>query len=718
MALKPVARKVRVASLLQSEMSECGLTCVAMVAKYYQPQVELGALRSLAGMSSRGTTLGGLVKVAAHCGLLARPLRVELAGLEELSLPSILHWNFNHFVVLTGVGREGIRINDPASGARTVGWDETSTAFTGVAVELEKAFEFSCESGQSPLSIRKILRAAPGLMRALAQIFAISLFIELLVLLIPLGTQAAIDAVTTTYDTSLLFVIFLAIIAVAIVRVAFSSSRTWLVARLSNSLNLQILANMFEHILKLPITFFERRHKGDIISRFVSASSLRNAVTSTFVEAVLDGIFTIITLVVLIIYSPLLALAPFLGVLLYIAVRSALFPRMRRVNTEEVVQTANEQTTFIDSLTGIQSIKLGNMEEDRRNIWVNQLTGVMERVLARERINIVQNGAQLLITGTEQGIVIFLGFRAVLAGSLSLGMLVAFFGYRLMFVERVKTLIDRVFEVRLLGVHFTRMLEIVAEAREEGADDPVRSDWWKGSAARLTARGLRFRYSEDEPWIMNDLNLDVHPGECVAIVGPTGCGKTSLLKILMGLYAPQTGVIDVNGCALSSVGTRTYRSGVAAVMQDDHLLSGSIAQNIAGGAPNIDMERVLRAARLAAIHDDISRMPMKYETIVGDSGCNFSAGQKQRIYLARALYKEPHILFLDEASSNLDVITERAINENIRFMNTTRIIVAHRPDTILYADRIFSMSDGKLKEMSGLDADSIKELYETSNETI
>jgi ATP-binding cassette subfamily B protein RaxB len=351
------------------------------------------------------------------------------------------------------------------------------------------------------------------------------------------------------------------------------------------------------------------------------------------------------------------------------------------------------------------------MEEDRRNIWMSQLSRVMDRALARERIGIVQNGAQLLISGIEQGVVIFLGIHAVLGGELSLGMLVAFFSYRLMFVDRVKTLTDRIFELKLMGVHISRMMEILNEPREAGVDDPVRENWWEGSAAELSATGLRFRYSDDDPWIIDGLDFRVSPGECVAIIGPSGCGKTTLLKALMGLYETEAGEILVNGCPLSAIGLRTYRSGISGVMQDDHLLAGSIAQNIAGAASTLDMKQIIRAAEAAAIHSEIQRMPMKYDTLVGDRGSNFSAGQMQRIFLARALYKSPNILFLDEASSNLDVITEKAINENIRRLNTTRIIVAHRPETIRFADRIFRMERGVLTALVSAQDRSVETLY-------
>lgn len=688
----------RVPSVLQTEAAECGLACLVMVASYYGYDTDLPTMRSQFSFSLRGMTLTDLIQVANACRLTSRPLRVELEGLKYIRQPCILHWDLNHFVVLAQVNPKGVVIHDPAIGIRTLTWAEMSDHFTGVALELVPAADFQPKKSKQTIRLTDLIGRVIGLKRSLLQIFALALALEVLTIVAPLGTQWVVDGVVVTGDLNLLVLVVIGLGLLLATQVAITAARAWAVVYLSTSMQLQWVANLFSHLLRLPADYFERRHIGDITSRFGSTNTIRTTLTSSFIEALLDGLMAIGTVTMMLVYSRTLALVSLAAVVLFVGLRIAFYRPLLAASGEEIVQSAREQTNFFENIRGVQSIKLYNAEDERRSRWLSLVVNTTNRRLVRERITLLSQAAQTAIFGLEAIVVLYLSAHLIIENTFSVGMFFAYATYRTQFSERIGALVNKLFELRMLELHIERLSDIVLTECEQGLDTEVaREDWWSSQhQVGIELKNIRFRYSESEPWVLDGVNLVIAPGESVAIVGPSGCGKTTLAKLMLGLLKPHQGEILIGGVALRQLGLRTYRSGIAAVMQDDNLFSGSITQNIAFFASNIDMDWIIECAQRAGIHQEIQAMPMRYESLVGDIGTGLSGGQKQRVLLARSLYKKPHILFLDEATSHLDVARERLVNHGIQELDITRVIIAHRPETIAMADRVIHLEHGRV----------------------
>ena len=387
-------------------------------------------------------------------------------------------------------------------------------------------------------------------------------------------------------------------------------------------------------------------------------------------------------------------------VLVYALLRWAFFRPLREATEEAIVFDAKKSSHFLESLRGVQSIKLFNRQEDRQAQFMNRVVDAMNAHIATRKLDLVFSVSHKLVFGLERIAVVWVGALLVLDRSFSVGMLFAFFAYKEQFALRVSGLIDKVVELKMLKLQSERLADIVLTAPEAEVLVPgAQANFSTASEApSLELRGVGFRYSDSDPILLRDLNIVIAPGESVAIVGPSGCGKTTLLKLMLGIHSPQRGEILVGGVPLAKVGLRAWRERFATVMQDDQLFAGSISDNISFFDPQTDAAWVQECARVASVNDDINAMPMGYHTLIGDMGTSISGGQKQRLLLARALYKRPQFLFLDEATSALDVDRERLVNAAVRQLHITRIIVAHRPETIASAGRVIVLSEGRIAQ--------------------
>jgi ATP-binding cassette subfamily B protein RaxB len=469
--------------------------------------------------------------------------------------------------------------------------------------------------------------------------------------------------------------------------------RGWSVVYLSSQLGLQWMGNVFAHLLKLPLDFFEKRHLGDITSRMQSVQAIQKTLTTSFVEAIIDGLMAVVTLGMMLLYSWKLALVTLLAVALYLGLRAIAYRPVRDRTEQQLVAAAKQQTHLLETLRGMQSLKLAGSEPTRQATYANLMTETVNQEVRLARMGLGFNTASQLVFGIERIAVIWIGATLALSNVFSAGMLIAYLAYKDQFAQRVSGLIDKWIEFRMLRLHGERLADIVLTPPEESLALP---DLPPPADTRIEVSGLSFRYAEGEPWVLKECSFTVEPGESVAIIGASGCGKTTLVKLMLGLLKPSEGTIKVGGQDLHRIGPQNVRKVVGAVMQDDQLFAGSIAENIAFFDPEIDFERVEKAARLAAVHEDIAAMPMGYHGLIGDMGSALSGGQKQRIILARALYRDPRILFLDEATSHLDVMRERLVNEAVRNLKLTKVIVAHRPETIASADRVLVLEGGKV----------------------
>jgi ATP-binding cassette, subfamily B, bacterial CvaB/MchF/RaxB len=682
----------RLPIIRQAEAAECGIACLAMVLGYYGHQIDLGTFRRRYSISLKGTTLRGLIAIADEMGLATRALRLELKDLSRLHLPCILHWGMNHFVVLERVRPNAVITHDPARGRRIVPLREVSNEFTGIALELSPTRLFVKEDEQNIFRFRDLFRNLTGLGPPLRRVFLLSLGLEMVVLLIPVASQIVIDEAIVNADWDLLLVVAVGLALLLLIHLFLGITRSWAIMMAGTTLNLHWNTGLIDHLIRLPLDFFEKRHVGDIVSRFGSLSVIGKSVTTDLVRALLDGIMSIGTLVMLFVYG---------GWLGYVAlITAALDATMRIVayrpyyeNTEaSIAYEAKQQTHFIETIRGMASVKLLNLGGRRRVAWLNLLVDTLNARLRLQRLDLVFSQASDLLFGVDRLILLMLGAYMVIKGQMTLGMLVAFLAYKDQFASRVGSLITTGFQIRMLNVQTDRLADIVmAEPEPPDTGRPVISGAQFSGASDLRGEGLSLRYGDNEPWIFRNISFQIPGRLCVAITGPSGCGKTSLLKVLMGLLRPTEGSILVDGIDLHTIGAANYRHQIAGVMQDDGLFAGSITENICSFDDRPDICWVEECCARAAILNDIRQMPMGFETLVGDMGSTLSGGQKQRIVLARALYRRPRILFLDEATSHVDEATETLIAAALRDLSMTRVIVAHRPATVAHADEIVSL---------------------------
>ncbi len=685
----------RLPMLLQTEAAECGLACLAMVASFHGLKCDLPSMRQRFSLSLKGATMADLVRMAGQLELNARALRAEMEHLEQLELPCVLHWDLNHFVVLKEVRRNHVVIHDPARGVRRVPLDEVSRRFTGVVLELTPQADFRPREERQAISLRQLLGRVSGLKRSLAQIFALALALEVFVLLAPFFMQWVVDGVLVSADRDLLVTLGVGFGLLVLMAVATGALRSWAVLHLSSTLNLQWLNNVFAHLMRLPVEWFEKRHTGDVMSRFGAVQQIQTTLTTSFIEAVLDGLLVVATLAMMAIYSVTLTAIALGCVAVYALLRWLFFRPLREATEEAIVHDAKKASHFLESLRGVQSIKLYNRQEDRQARFMNLVVDAMNANIATRKLDLLFGVLHKLVFGLERVAVIWVGALLVMDQRFSVGMLFAFFAYKEQFALRVSGLIDKAVELKMLRLQGERLADIVLAEPEAIEAAPARA---RHVPARLELQGVQFAYSDAEPPVLNRLSLVIEPGESVAIVGPSGCGKTTLLKLMLGIHAPQSGEIRVGGLPLRQLGLRAWREMIGTVMQDDQLFAGSIADNIAFFDARPDAAWIERCARIAAVHDEIEAMPMGYHTLIGDMGASISGGQRQRILLARALYKRPQILFLDEATSALDVEREREVNQAIRQLELTRVIVAHRPETIASAGRVVVLGEGRVAQ--------------------
>lgn len=674
--------------LSQSEAAECGLACLGMVAGFYGSHWSLQELRQHFSVSLAGTTLLDLMRFSEQLKLSGRPLRIELDQLAQLKAPAILHWDLNHFVVLKAVHGDRVTIHDPAQGVRTLTLSEVSGHFTGVVLELTPLTDFSEKPATSPVGFRDFWSSMTGLKRSLLMLAVLSLLVQVFALISPYYIQLVVDDVLVSHDSPLLQVLLFGFGLVLVLDVLTQALRGWLLLQLGNTLNLQMATNLFHHLLRLPLAFFEKRHIGDVLSRFGSLQQVRDLLTTGMLEALIDGVMGVLLLALLLIYSVPMTLLVLGFVLVYALLRVMLYPTYRRVSEQQLVLQAREHSYQIETVRAMQTLKLFAGETRREAQWQHLYVDSMNQSIRLGMFQLSYQTAHRLLQGLEHLLVVYVGAQAVMAGGFSAGMLFAFLAYKLQFVERSNRLIEKYLQFRMVSLHFERLADVVRTDKEQLQGRQLEPAPIQGA---LQVRALQFRYSETAPWVLNNLSLSIAAGESVALVGPSGCGKTTLLKVMLGLLTPTAGQVSVDGVALDDYGLAAYRSQIAAVMQDDQLLSGSIRDNICGFSEQLDWPWLEQCAKAACIADDIARLPMGYHSLIGDMGSSLSGGQKQRLLLARALYRRPKILFLDEATSHLDTATEQAVNAAIRQLNITRVVIAHRPETIASVERVIEL---------------------------
>ena len=685
--------------LTGSEAAECGLVCLAMVSQFHGAGVSLNELRLRFPISMSGLRLTDLMRFAGALGLEATPVRIELDDLERLDQPTILHWGLNHFVVLKAVTRRGALIHDPATGARVVGPEELSRQFSGAALILEPGQSFQPKRTQSDISLRQFAPRIRGWWSSAGFVVALSVALQVLTLALPFQIQIVVDHGLSRSDDGLLLLVALGFGTIAVMVAASEAVRNWSLQILGNAFSFQLVAGLVRHLLRLPMAYFEKRHLGDTLSRLGAVAAIQEFLTRGVLSALLDGCMALIAAIILFIYAPLLATIVLAAVAASFLVGWAFYYPSRRATERRIALAASEQTYLMETIRSIVTIKVMGGESQREVGWRKLFSSVVAASQANSGYQILASSIQASIGSLQLVLVIFLGARMVLAAEgFSVGMLMAFIGFRQVLTDRANALSGQFVQLKMLGLHFNRISDIV-ENEPELADDEDELIVDLTDSIRL--EGVGFRYGVSDAMVLQDVNLTIGKGEFVAIVGPTGGGKTTLLKLLLGLREPTSGGIFVDNKPMTAGRWRRLRSQVGLVAQDDVLLSGSIAENIAFFDHDMRLEHVIACSKAVGLHEQIAAMSMQYRSLVADAGRNLSGGQRQRLLLARALYRNPSILILDEGTANLDPQTEARIVELLEEMNTTRIIVAHRPAMVESAARVLWVEDGKVRDLSG-----------------
>ena len=685
--------------ILQAERSECALACLAMILSYYGHKIDLNVLRGRYRVSGHGITLKAVVNLASRLNLAVRPLRLDLQDLGKLAMPAMLHWDLDHFVILHKVTRTHLEIHNPAVGKQKITWKESSIHFTGVALELLPAKAFKQIDGRKKLPLRELWAHSGGLVPGLIQLVVLSLLLQLFAIALPFYTQILLDDVLVNFDFDLLKLLACGFLLLTVFRQLTELVRAQVVLYLSNKVSFQFATRLCSHLLHLPLEYFSSRHIGDIVSRFGSLNNVRDFLCSGIVQIFIDGLMVVGTLLLMFVYDAMLTTIALTAVILYGFLRVVTYQHMHARNEEWIRDRALENTVFMENVSVIQGIKIFGREASRLGSWQNTYAAALKSGIKVQRIGITVQFFHGLLLGVENILLLLVGCYAVLGGSLSIGMLMAFISFKDHFYRSMFSLLDKLFEFKLLDIHLQRLADIAFTEPELSTEKRL-IDHRPKEGAKLSLQEVAYTYDEGCPFLFQNVSLDLNTKEVVAIVGPTGCGKSTLLKIVLSLVKTSQGRVILNGKSIDQHGLGGYRTLVSGVLQSDCLLSGSILENITffDNTPNVDKARM--AATEAMLIDEIALMPMQFNTMVGNMGNALSGGQVQRVLLARALYQQPALLVLDEATSHLDILTERALNNSLRKLELSCLMVAHRPDSVLGADKILLLTSNGLQPLS------------------
>ena len=680
---------MRLPVILQADRAECGLACLAMVAGYFGYRAPMHEYRRRFRISQRGMTLLRLRNLAEQLDFKCRAVRVELGELSQLRTPAILHWDLDHFVVLKSVRRNSIFIVDPAIGARRVHFEDANKHFTGVALELAPtpAFTPKKQAG-AEIRLSSFFTALRGLGKPLGAVFAMTVVLQVFALVMPLNMQFTVDHGIRQGDIHIVAALAIGFGLVGLIASTLSYFRSLLIQYVDNTSAFRMVTGLAHHMIRLPDTWFEARHTGDVMSRFDSTDPIRRFLVTGAFTMLVDILMAIGALGILIAYSWSLTLVVCSFLVLFATLNLGTYASLRNLTHKLIVAGAHERSSFIENIQSHRAIKLLGTETQREDAWGTRFVESINTGARLARFRIHLDFAASSIVSVEGVVMLLLVAVKVIDAEFTLGMLFAFMSYRGMFTGRVHALIASFVELRMLHLHRERVADIGLQERESVPDRRGIEHELEGT---VVVRSLSFAYNDDEGHVIDKLDLTVAPGEFIAIEGDSGAGKTAFVKLLCKLLSPSEGEIRIDGIEIGRLDTAAYRRQIGVVMQDDGIFSGSLLENIAVGGAEVDMDRVESAGRLACIHDDIVRMPMQYLTVVHHLGSTLSSGQRQRVMIARAHYRKPKLMILDEGTAHLNDSLQQEVLENMVRLKMTIIAVTHDVRVLERADRIIRL---------------------------
>ena len=687
-------RPRRIPVVRQLSATECGSACLAMVLSYFGKTVPPDELRSIMGVGRDGASALSILNAASWYGLRGRGVKLELDELQWLTPGAILHWEFNHFVVFERVRGGTIEIVDPALGRRRVPLEQFGRSFTGVALLLEQSDAFEPNvPGARPIwrQVRSIIAESGQWSR----IIVVSLLLELFALALPVLTGAIVDRVVPRGDMHLLGVFCVGLAGLAGFYFLSSMVRAHLLIQLRTLFDARMTLGFLDHLLRLPYAYFQRRSAGDLMMRVNSNAMIREMLTSSMLSTILDG--SLAGIYLLLIY---LASWPF-GVLVsgLALAQLGVFWLSRRRQHELMGDTlhtqARSESYLVELLAGVETLKATGSELRAGEHWSSLFVDQLNVSLDRSRLNATVDSLNGTIKLASPLAILVFGALQVLDGAMTLGTVLALCALAGAFLGPLANLVATATQLQLLRSYLERIEDVLSAEPEQLLDGPRLVPTLCG---RISLQDVSFRYTPTASEVVRDISVDISAGDFVAIVGRSGSGKSTLASILLGLYKPNAGHVLYDGADLETLDLRLLRQQVGIVNQRAYLFGTTVRANIAMSDPQLPLEDIVAAAKLAHIHDEIRAMPMGYETLLLDGGASLSGGQRQRVALARALVRRPAILLLDEATSALDSVTERAVQQQLAKLSCTRIVIAHRLSTVRDADLILVMEDGRVVE--------------------
>ena len=698
-AMRVLVRKVqrgRVPEITQMSKTECGLACLAMVLSYHGRQTSITELRAQSGLGRDGLSALSIVKIARNYNMRVRAISLQNSDFRDVLLPAIVHWEFNHFLVVERWSLKGVDVVDPAQGRRHLSTKEFDQSFTGVAITLEPGVHFDREAASPKLSLRdyifQYLKQTP---MAMLEVVGTSLLILGFGLTMPLLTKFVLDEVLPLKISSLMGLLGAGLILMVITQTAASLLREWLLVHLRARIDMRMMLDFFERMLTLPYKFFQVRSSGDLLSRMASNTVIRDTLSNQLIGTFLDGSTVLIYFFILFSQSSAFALLALALGALQIIVLLASNKAIHDLSHRELTAQGKSQGYMAEALAGMATLKAAGAEQQALEQWTNLFLDQLNISVRRNYLSVLIGGAQSILRSLTPLALLWLGATQVMNGSMSTGTMFALNALATAFLGPLGSLVGSGQQLQVVRAHFERLADVSTAEPEQDRTKALPPPYLSG---RIDLEHVSFAYDSESPKVLHDISLHIEAGQKVALVGRTGSGKSTLGKLLLGLYLPSEGQILYDNFPLANMDFQDVRRQFGVVMQDTALFSGSVRQNIGLHDPAMPMEKIVTAARLAAIHDDVLRMPMEYETLVSEGGSALSGGQRQRLALARALAHNPAILLLDEATSNLDVITEKQVEQNLHTVPCTQIIIAHRLSTILDADLIVVLDHGTIVE--------------------
>jgi ABC-type bacteriocin/lantibiotic exporter with double-glycine peptidase domain len=685
-------RRRRIPVILQLNIVECAAASLAMVLGYHGKRIPLHEVRDGIGVDREGANALAILHTARHHGLRARGVQLEIEELECLPEASIMHWEFNHFIVFERYLGDAIQVVDPAIGRRRIPIEQVRKAFTGVALLFEPSDAFQ-PRGPAHRPVWRYLRRALLEGGRWGRIVATSLAVQLFALAIPVLMAVVVDRVVPRGDWHLLFVLVAGLFGIVVFNFVASMTRAHLLLEMRTQLDVQMALGFLEHMVGLPFEFFQRRSTGDILMRLSSNTNVREILTTGTLSALLDGSLVCVYLVVLLLFHPLMAGVVFLLGLAQIATFGATRARRAELMAENLHVQSRSASYQVEILTGMEALKSMGSEQRAVEHWTDLFVDCQNVAVERGRLSALLDSIMSSLRLGSPLIILAIGAVLVLRGGLSLGAMLGLNALAVGFLLPLAALIGTVEQFELLGSYMGRLDDVFGSTPEQDDAKVVAPHVLSG---RIGLEHVSFRYGDRSPMVVKDVSIDLEPGQCVAIVGPSGCGKTTLASLMLALYRPVSGRILYDRQDLAGLDVRAVRRQLGVVIQRPYIFGATVRQNIALSDPTLPLDDVIRAAKLAQIHDEITAMSMGYETLVSDSA--LSGGQRQRISIARALVRRASIMLLDEATSSLDAVTESKVRSAIDALGCTRIIIAHRLSTIVHADLILVMRDGAIVE--------------------